>query len=292
MIIRELPNPNTFKDAVQASLKNQIIYTSTTAKYFYPNHTTPNLLVANFNNTGNYRVNNRPIFANDKFFYFLNVGDRLEINFKPCTRLETLLIEFCDQFISDWLSYKYSSAAGLLENAASGNYDWIIPNIPFEYSTSFMSHLNRIRVSRHSEDMESMLFELLESFWVLKEGSKFDLDRICAKRKSTKEEIYRRLLVAKEFMHNNFNTSPTIDMIASEACLDKFHFLKLFKYRYGITPHQYLVKLKLEHANTLLITGKCSVFEACHHAGFESQGTFTNLFKRTYGVLPSSLLKL
>jgi len=84
--------------------------------------------------------------------------------------------------------------------------------------------------------------------------------------------------MAKIFMHDNFTGSPTIDIIASEACLDKFHFLKLFKSRYGTTPHQYIVKLKLEHAHTLLSTGVC---EACQLAGFESQRSFTNLFKKT-----------
>jgi len=292
MIARELPNPNSFKDVAQTTFKNQVINTSTTAKYHYPNHTTPHLLVANFNNTGNYLLNSRPVFINDKFFYFLNAGDRLEINFRNCPRLETLLIQFSDQFLSDWLNYKHSSIISLLENGVVNNNDgWAIPNIPFEYNASVMIHLNRIRTAWQIDDEDAILFQLLESFWILKEGAKQDLARICAKRKSTREEIYRRLLMAKDFMHDNFPASPTIDTIAAEACLDKFHFLKLFKSYYGITPHQYLVKLKLEHAHRLLAAGQHIVFEVCHHAGFESQGTFTNLFKKYYKVLPSELLK-
>ena len=292
MITRELPNPNSFKDVAQITLKNQVICTTTSAKYHYPNHTTPHLLIANFNNKGNYRLNSRPVFINDKFFYFLNAGDRLEIDFRNFARLETLLILFSDHFFRDWLNYKHSTTIGLLENEpANNNGAWDIPNIPFEYNAGVLSNLNRIRTARQSEDQDAVLFELLESFWLLKEGSKHDLARICAKRKSTSEELYRRLLIAKDFIHDNFQRSPTIDRIATEACLDKFHFLKLFKSRYGLTPHQYLVKLKLAHARTLLSTGKYSVFEACQLAGFESQGSFTNLFKKTFGLLPSLLSK-
>jgi len=292
MIARELPNPNSHKDGAQTTLKNQVICTSTTAKYHYPNHTTPHLLVANFNDTGNYLLNSRPVIINHKFFYFLNAGDKLEINFRNSVRLETLLIQFSDQFISDWLNYKQSPVIGLLENAAAKNNDnWAIPNIPFEYNEGVLSHLNMLRTPRQSEDEDAILFELLESFWILKEGSKQDLARISAKRKSTREELYRRLLMAKDFIDDNFKASPTIDMIAAEACLDKFHFLKLFKSRYGTTPHQYLVKLKLEHARTLLSTGKYSVSEACLLSGFESLGSFTNLFKKTFGLLPSLLPK-
>jgi AraC family transcriptional regulator len=290
MIARALPNPDSFKDVAPATITNQVIHTSTTAKYHYPAHTTPHLFVANFKNTGNYRVNDRPVFANDKFFHFLNPGDRLEINFKNSPKLETLLIQFNDQFINDWLSYKRAPEERLIDDLEVDNNDnWSIPSVPFEYSAGIRHLLPHITTARPGDELEAWLFELMESFWLIKEESHRDLNKIAAKRKATREEIYRRLVLAQDFMHDNFNISPTINRIASEACLDKFHFLKLYKNRYGITPHQYLVKLKLEHARDLLLTGNYSVFEACNVAGFESQGTFTNLFKRYFGMLPSQI---
>src|SRR5580692_7790211 len=99
MIISELPNPDLFNDTQRPNVQNEVICSSTTAKYYYPNHTTPYLLVANFNNTGNYQVNRRPAAINDKVFYFLNAGDQLEINFKRKASLQTLLILFSDEFV-------------------------------------------------------------------------------------------------------------------------------------------------------------------------------------------------
>jgi AraC family transcriptional regulator len=83
----------------------------------------------------------------------------------------------------------------------------------------------------------------------------------------------------------------TLGDIAKEARLNKFHFLTLFKKIYRLSPHQYLVRLKLEFAHGLLEAGNSRVTDVCHLVGFESHGSFTNLFKRYYGIVPSQLLK-
>jgi AraC family transcriptional regulator len=292
MIITELPSPSFSEIDVQPGLQNEVICSTTRAKYQYPNHTTPYLLIANFNDTGNYLINSRYVSVDDKVFYFLNAGDKLEICFKNQMPLKTLLILFRDAFIRNWINYKHTSVDSLLDNGAAAPADnWDIPNVPFEYTPTIVKQLSRITASTQRADMDSGLFELLESFWGLTETVGQRFDQIQAKRKSTKEEIYTRLLTAKIFMHDSFSSSPTIDEIASVACLDKFHFLKLFKISFGITPHQYLVKLKLEHAYDLLATGRFTVLEACNQVGFESQGTFSNLFKRHYRLLPSEVSK-
>jgi AraC-like DNA-binding protein len=292
MIITELPSPHFADIDAPPSLQNEVICTTTTEKYQYPNHTTPYLLIANFNDTGNYQVNSRHVSVNDKVFYFLNAGDKLEISFKNQMPLKTLLILFRDAFIRNWINYKHTNIDSLLGNGAAAPADnWDIPNVPFEYNSTIVNQLSGITACTQRADMDTGLFELLESFWGLKETAGHRFDQIQAKRKSTKEEIYRRLITAKIFMHDSFSSSPTIDEIASVACLDKFHFLKLFKISFGITPHQYLVKLKLEHAYNLLATGRFTVLEACNQVGFESQGTFSNLFKRYYRLLPSELSK-
>lgn len=292
MIIRELPTPNFAGSDAQTNLQNMVISTSSRTKYQYPNHTTPYLLIANFNDTGNYLVNSRHISVNDKVFYFLNAGDQLEINFKNQMPLKTLLILFSDKFIRSWINYKHTGINKLLENCVPATVnDWNIPNIPFEYNSIMVNRLSTITTTTQREEMDVILFELLEIFWNLKETAGRRFEQIQAKRKSTREEIYRRLLMAKIFMHDRFTSPLSIDEMASEACLDKFHFLKLFKLCYGITPHQYLVKLKLEHAYSLLETDRFTVLEACNQVGFESQGTFSNLFKRHYRLQPSEVSK-
>jgi AraC family transcriptional regulator len=292
MIFRELPVAALYKNDPRNNIHNLVIHSCTNTNYHYPNHSTPYLLIANFKHTGDYQVNNRHISVHDKLFYFLNTGDQLEINFKNHRTLETILIMFSDPFIKNWIHYKHSNIESLLDNGrATAACNWSIPPIPFEYNATLINLLNRMRIGPQIEDMDNLLFEMLESFWVLKEGSDKMLNHIHAKRKSTREEIYKRLLAARLFMNDHFADSPPIDRVAAEACLDKFHFLKLFKNLNGITPHQYLIKRKLESAYAMLNTGKYAVMEVCHLVGFESLGSFSNLFKKYYQIPPSSLSK-
>ena len=276
MIITELPNPNfAGRNDDQTNLQNEVICTNSRTRYQYPNHSTPHLLIANFNDTGNYQVNSRHVSVNDKVFYFLNAGDQLEINFKNQMPLKTLLILFSHNFIQHWINYKHTGINSLLRNSvATAVNEWHIPNIPFEYNSIIVDQLSRVTACTEREEMDAILFELLESFWISKEQAGCRFEQIRAKKKSTKEEIYRRLLMAKIFMHDGFTRSLSIDEIAAEACLDKFHFMKLFKLCYGVTPHQYLVKLKFEHAYGLLTTGRFSVLESMQSGRFPEPWVF------------------
>jgi len=291
MLIHKLPDPCLFRDHSTADFReNAVIYASTDSAYHYPNHLTPYLMIANFKGTGVYKVDKSPAFINDKFFYFLNAGTELEIHFKNKASLETLLILFSNQLINDVAYYQTATTEKLLENySESEPVDLYIPQTPFEYNDTIIHYINKIKTTKDKEDQEILLVKLLDKLWLAKGEVKKGLEKLTAKRRITREELKKRLLYAKLFMQDNFNTPLNIDRIAKEACLNKFHFIKLFKQYYGVSPHQYLVKIKLTYAFALLKTGKLSVFEVCHRTGFESQGTFTNLFKRHYGILPSRL---
>src|SRR3982750_2340237 len=145
MVSRALPNPEAFTDTTTVARCNHVIHASTSAKYHYPVHTTPYLLVANFNNTGHYHLNQQPLAINDKFFYFLNPGDRLEINFRKGPALETLLIQFSEPFIADWINYKRSPEERLLNDVVTDTRsEWCIANIPYEHTPLLRQHLQRI----------------------------------------------------------------------------------------------------------------------------------------------------
>ena len=98
--------------------------------------------------------------------------------------------------------------------------------------------------------------------------------------------LYRRLLQAKLFMDAHFHESINLDSIADEACFSRFHFIRIFKKIYRLTPHQYLVKVRIENAKKLL-QSSIPVASACYACGFESVGSFTSLFKKMTGQTPA-----
>jgi AraC-like DNA-binding protein len=101
--------------------------------------------------------------------------------------------------------------------------------------------------------------------------------------------LYKRIVQAKLFMDNNSAENIDLDKISNEAYFSKFHFIRLFKKIYGKTPHQYLVKVRLEKAKQLLGKGM-AVSEVCASIGFESVTSFSGKFKIAYGETPGSYL--
>ena len=98
--------------------------------------------------------------------------------------------------------------------------------------------------------------------------------------------LYRRIVQAKLFIDANFANNIDLNNISDEAIFSKFHFIRLFRNTYGLTPHQYLTKVRIDHSRHLLSEGM-GVAEVCFKVGFESVSSFTGLFKRRIGVSPS-----
>jgi AraC-like DNA-binding protein len=83
---------------------------------------------------------------------------------------------------------------------------------------------------------------------------------------------------------------PLADM-AQIAFMSPHHFLRSFKQAFGVTPHQYLVGLRLDAARHALAAGELTVSEICSSVGFESLGSFSWLFKKNYGLSPERYRK-
>jgi len=102
--------------------------------------------------------------------------------------------------------------------------------------------------------------------------------------------VYRRIVQAKLFIDQACCDPINLDEIANEACFSKFHFIRLFKRIYGVTPHQYCMERRIEAAKALLKSGRYTIIQACYEVGFESVTSFVALFKRQVGRTPRVFL--
>ena len=82
-----------------------------------------------------------------------------------------------------------------------------------------------------------------------------------------------------------------LENIAAAAFMSRFHFIRIFKQAYGITPRQYLRDLRLSKAKELLKKG-VSVTQVCFDVGYSSVPTFSSAFKRSTGYSPLRYQKM
>ena len=75
--------------------------------------------------------------------------------------------------------------------------------------------------------------------------------------------------------------------LAAVAGLGKHHFLRIFRRSVGMTPHQYVLRVRMGRAARRLATSRDSVLAVALDSGFNDLSTFNARFRATFGATPS-----
>jgi AraC-like DNA-binding protein len=100
--------------------------------------------------------------------------------------------------------------------------------------------------------------------------------------------VYVHLRRAKDLIDRDFAEPLNVPALAREAHASRAHFVRSFKKAFGETPHQYLLRRRIERAKDLLRTTPLSVTEVSLEVGFRSLGSFSAAFRQLVGEPPSA----
>lgn len=93
---------------------------------------------------------------------------------------------------------------------------------------------------------------------------------------------------AKIFCDNNVYQKLTISEIAKHVNLSSSQINRLFKNEYNITIYEYILKIKIKTAKSLLTGTNMSVKEISNLLNFSDEHYFSNVFKARTGKRPSA----
>jgi AraC-like DNA-binding protein len=96
----------------------------------------------------------------------------------------------------------------------------------------------------------------------------------------------RRLFRVLDYVDRHLEGDLTLDIMASVACLSRFHFARAFKQAVGHSPLRYVIARRLERAKVLLIEGEAPLVEIALALRFSSQANFTRAFRQSTGIAP------
>jgi len=94
---------------------------------------------------------------------------------------------------------------------------------------------------------------------------------------------------AVDYMQRNYGEDIPLIKMAELSHLSLSHFCALFKQKYGISPHQYLIELRLTIGQNLLLETVLSVEEISARIGYSSSSAFIAAFLKRYGVTPAQM---
>ena len=229
--------------------------------------------------------------VDDSSYLILNDGQTYSIDIDSINDIESFCIFFEQGFAEDVWSSLNATTSQLLEGApekrAAVNFfertylhDQILSPALFSL---------RAQLSKNSGDAEwlaEQLHEIMERLLTVHAQTRKQVDAIRALRPGSREELYRRLHRARDYARACLDQPITVNEMAGVACLSPNHFLRTFKQAFQQTPHQYLTRLRIERAQSLLTQTNQRVTDVCFAVGFESIGSFSSLFRQRVGLAP------
>ena len=158
----------------------------------------------------------------------------------------------------------------------------------------------RITAIGASKKQELMFSEIVDEFHTKKPYWKqctsallwkFLVDAIRNSEKNIYPTVRHEIYDVIKYMHSNYWENHNVSLFAAKSHLSEGRFSHVFKEITGMSPKQYLQKLKVDNALSLLSSTTLSVSEVASMVGIENANYFTRLLKKHTGATPKSIQK-
>jgi len=129
------------------------------------------------------------------------------------------------------------------------------------------------------DELENSLFELIEV-----------LNRWFFSPNETLTE--QSIQWAAAYIRQNYHENITLEQMAGKLFLSPSYFSRLFKKHIGEGFALFLTKIRLAHAQNLLLSGKLSVAQVAKQVGYYDPSYFSTVYKKHFGVSPQHVFPL
>jgi len=89
-----------------------------------------------------------------------------------------------------------------------------------------------------------------------------------------------------DYIRSNLGTDLCLSELAENVGMSQWHFCRSFKQSTGMSPHQYVLRQRIEEAKRRLARRDADLSEIATELGFNNHSHFTNRFKRIVGCTP------
>lgn len=242
-----------------------------------------------------YGIKNHRLAVRPGQFLILNDDQNYSCNINKGVPVRTLSVFFKREFASSVFRDTLNSEEYLLDNAfvdeeKNPEFFQTLCSVGPELKIQLGNLTSSLEKSGfNDETMEEHLIFLLHYLIRTHRTESIRSKNVSALKPSTKAELYKRLCVAKDFLHSYYMTDIDLDMISAASCLSVPQLIRQFKSVFHATPHQYLISIRMQYAAELLESTEKPIYEIAWSCGFENISAFCRAFKSEYGVPPNGL---
>jgi AraC-like DNA-binding protein len=91
-----------------------------------------------------------------------------------------------------------------------------------------------------------------------------------------------------QYIEEHLAEDPSLATLADVVRLSPYHFVRAFKQSFGLPPHRYMSRLRVEQAKALLANPAMSVTQVGFNLGFSETSSFTTTFRKHTGLTPTA----
>lgn len=276
-------------------LKNENrISSETVQQAYYPEHKSNFSIKTVFSGHRTFKIGKRQLNLYPESFVVIKNGTSYSSVIDSSVPVNNLSISFSPAFLSDFnRMQKYNHADLLDEPFQDGDFqDFSFMETIYPFSGDMKYNIMHLKDHLETGTPDDLLLNeylhhcLINYYKVYNKEVVDKSDKLNFLNSSTKVEILKRLTLAKEYIISNYNKGIDLDDIARHACLSVNHLLRTFKQAYGQSPHQFLIKTKIDRSKYLLKNTNYTINEVVEIIGFECPSSFIRLFKSMNNITP------
>ncbi|WP_440117564.1 helix-turn-helix transcriptional regulator [Paenibacillus sp. QZ-Y1] len=194
-----------------------------------------------------YQAGHGHFAVNNESYLLLNEGQEYSLYIDSSVPVESFCIFFPPGYVEEICRNVVSSDLRLLDEpyaySSNSGMEWIERTYPMDNRLgSALDHLRTLYGQGTldswalAEQLHLLTIHMLDLHRDIQQEIN-DLDMI---RRSTREELYRRVYIGHEYISAYYDQSLTLEETAAVAHLSVNHFLRSYKKLFGTSPHRYL----------------------------------------------------
>ena len=207
--------------------------------------------------------------------------------------VQGLCIDISPQIISEVALYHDVNGSDLREFLLSDQFfvnRYNVKNTSLGYTLNDINTRIKAGAFRNDLHQNELFYSLAESI-ITDQRFVFDhLSKMSFKKEVTNEEVFRAMLNAKAHMDAHIMDNLSLEELSKQIGISKYHFLRVFKNTFGISPYQYQKRMRLLQARQELMLGH-DILETAIRYGYFNVQSFTKAFKSAFGKTPGFIKK-
>ena len=108
---------------------------------------------------------------------------------------------------------------------------------------------------------------------------------------SVREDLSADTVAVRRYIENHYREPLTLDLLAQNVHMNKFHLAHIFSKEFGLSPFNYIQQLRIRESQELLRTTDYPLSQIAGMCGFSSPSYFSQRFSSTVGISPGEYRK-